>query len=167
MIPVTDSALRSVDSSDPADARLSSGAQRAALAAIYVITLALSLHRLDLPLLEFYPVRQIQTADITRTLYQVDWNILKPVRYNGSELKAFILEFPLYNAVAALGYAATGGVHESIGRLVSVAGWLGAGFCLYVLVRRYFGDTTALVSLFFFHMSRIGIQVSRSFSRRL
>lgn len=153
----------------PADVRASSAPRihrasvTAALAGIYLVTLTLTLHRIDLPLLEFYPVRQVQTAEITRNLYRVDHNIFVPKRFSGPELRAFILEFPLYNAVVALGYAVSGGVHATLGRLVSVGSWLGAGLCLFALVRPYYGDRVALGSLFFFHMSRLGIQVSRSF----
>lgn len=139
------------------------GATLAVFAGIYAVTLALTLYRIDAPLLDYYPVRQVQTAEITRNLYRADHNPFVPKRFNGPDLKAFILEFPLYNSVVALGYALTGGVHETIGRLVSLACWIGAGLCLFGFVRPNYGDAVALASVFFFHLSRIGIQISRSF----
>lgn len=134
-----------------------------ALIAIYVTTLAVSLYRIDLPLLEFFPVRQVQTAEITRNLYRADHNLLYPSRYEGRELKPFVFEFPFYNAVVAVGYAMAGGAYDAIGRVVSIASWLGAGVCLFLMTRRYYGDVVALATLFFFHMSRLGIMTSRSF----
>lgn len=109
-----------------ASAAKPNGAARALLH-VAGLGLALRLLRLDLPILEFYGERQIQTAEITRNLWREGFGgfLFPHVYWQGREAVYFVLEFPLYNALVASLYALTGGVREVLGRLVSIAAWVG------------------------------------------
>ena len=51
---------------------------------IILIGLTIRLWKIDIPLLEFNPSRQIQTAEITRNLYREGFKVLTPsVHYLG------------------------------------------------------------------------------------
>ena len=130
---------------------------------ILSIGLLLRLYKLDIPLLEFYPTRQVQTAEITRNLYNRGFNILKPeVGYFGPEYVPFLFEFPLYNFVVASIYLLTGPI-EIVGRLVSIAGWAIAAIFLYKFTLFLVNKTAALASVFFYTFSPLSILISRSF----
>ena len=126
--------------------------------------LALRLWRVDLPLLEFYPSRQIQTADIARNFYKYDLPITKPaVSYLGQDLTPFLVEFPGYNFAIAQVYRIIGSADEVIGRLFSIIGWLVSVYFLFQLAKRYVGEKAALISSFFYTFSPLSILISRSF----
>src|SRR5438034_1292376 len=115
--------------------------EKIALIAIIFVGLSVRLWRLSIPLLEFYPTRQVQTAEITRNLY-FDNNILQPsVNYFGPGHTVFALEFPIYNFVVSVLYKMFGGPNEILGRLFSISGWLLVCYFLYKITRKYF-DTT-------------------------
>lgn len=130
---------------------------------IILLGLGLRLYKLNLPLMEFYPSRQIQTADITRNFIKNDFNLFKPtVTYLGRGYTPFLVEFPGYNfAVAAIYYFF--GVNEIYGRLFSLAGWVISIFLLYKITFRLFSRTSALIAIFFYALSPLSVLVSRSF----
>lgn len=130
---------------------------------IVFIGLILRLYKIDLPLLEFYPSRQIQTAEITRNLYREGFNILKPnVRYLGPGPNLFLVEFPLYNSAVAVLYYIFG-LHEYLGRIFSVLGWVLSSFFLWKIANKYTGQFAANVALFFYAFSPLSVLISRSF----
>lgn len=130
---------------------------------IILLGLGLRLWRINIPLLEFYPSRQIQTAEITRNLYRESFNILKPnVRYLGPGPNLFLVEFPLYNlAVAVLYYIF--GLHEYLGRIFSVLGWVLSSFFLWKIANKYIGKFAANIALFFYAISPLSVLISKSF----
>ena len=133
------------------------------LIAILTVGLILRLWKLNIPLLEFYPTRQVQTADITRNFYQNDFNILKPtVSYLGKGYKPFLIEFPGYNFLVATLYSVFG-PHEYFGRLLSILGWAISCYFLFQIAKKYAGDLGAKAALFFYSFSPLSVLVSRSF----
>ncbi len=130
---------------------------------IFILGIVLRLWKINTPLLEFYPSRQIQTADITRNFIQNDFNLLKPtVSYSGHGYAPFLLEFPGYNfAVAVIYYFF--GINEIYGRLASLAGWVISVFLLYKIAFRLSSRTSALIAIFFYTLSPLSVLVSRSF----
>lgn len=126
--------------------------------------LALRLYRIDLPLLEFYPSRQVQTADITRNFINYDFNLLNPtVSYLGSGFQPFLIEFPGYNLAVAIIYKLAGSTNEIYGRLFSIAGFLIASVFLFKLAKMLTSGAEATIALFFFTFSPLSILISRSF----
>lgn len=131
---------------------------------ILAIGLLVRLYKIDIPLLEFYPSRQVQTAEITRNFYRGGLNILSStVHYLGPGPGTFLVEFPLYNYVVAGIYTLTGEVNEVLGRLFSIFGWLISCYFLFQLAKKYTSDFGAKVALFFYTFSPLSILVSRSF----
>lgn len=131
---------------------------------IVLLGLSIRLYKIDIPLLEFYPTRQIQTAEITRNLYADEFNLFKTrVHYFGPGNVLFLLEFPLYNAVIALIYKLVGQPLEIYGRLMSIVGWLLASIFLFRITRRLTNNRIALFSLFIYSFSPLSVIVSRSF----
>lgn len=126
--------------------------------------LTLRVWKLDIPLLEFYPTRQVQTAEITRNLYRDGFNILKPsVNYLGPDSRLFLVEFPGYNFIVALLYKIVGAPHENLGRIFSITGWLVASIFLFLLAKKIADTFVAMVALFFYSFSPLSVMVSRSF----
>lgn len=131
---------------------------------ILTLGLFLRLYKINLPLLEFYPSRQVQTAEITRNFFRGGINILSPtVHYLGPGSGTFLVEFPLYNSVVASIYKLTGGVDEVWGRLFSIFGWLISCYFLFKIAQRFIGNFGSRVALFFYTFSPLSILVSRSF----
>lgn len=131
---------------------------------ILVVGLSLRLYKLDLPLLEFYPSRQIQTAEVTRNLYREGFAVLTPtVHYLGPQNNLFLVEFPLYNLAVASLYWLGGGVDETFGRLFSILGFVISFILLYKLAREYVGKVGTVTALFFYSFSPLSILISRSF----
>jgi 4-amino-4-deoxy-L-arabinose transferase-like glycosyltransferase len=73
------------------------------------------------------------------------------------------LEFPLLNLITAVFYILCGGVHEWIGRLVSISFFAGSVIFLFNLIRRLFEERTALVTIVIFSISPLGLIYSRAF----
>lgn len=130
---------------------------------ILLLGLAIRLYKINIPILEFYPSRQIQTADITRNFLQNDFNILNPtVSYYGPGYTPFLIEFAGYNFLIAILYKFFGTI-EVIGRYVSLAGWLIATILIYKIALKVGSKTIAHLSALFYCMSPLSVLVSRSF----
>ena len=130
---------------------------------IVIVGLLIRIWRIDLPLLEFYPTRQVQTAEITRNLSK-DFDLLKPkVHFYGPGEGLFLLEFPLYNLPIAIFYKFVGSPQEYFGRLFSILGWGISALILYKLARKYTGEFCALSSVFIYTFSPLSVLTSRSF----
>lgn len=130
---------------------------------IIVLALALRLYRINLPLLEFYSIRQIYTADIARNILKSNFNILYPqVSFMGPGPVYSILEFPLYSTIVAIFYYLFG-EFEVFGRLLSILFFLLSSFVVYQISKNIYGFKTGLIALFLFNLYPLGILVSRSF----
>lgn len=131
---------------------------------IIFIGLTLRLWKLDIPLLEFYPSRQIQTANITKNLIEDNFNFLYPrVDYFGPSTPYYLIEFPGYNLAVSLISALFGGFEDIHGRIVSILSYILASIFLYLLVKRALGNNVALYSITFFSLSPLNILTSRAF----
>src|SRR3990167_2603756 len=89
---------------------------------IILSALIVRIIRINQPLLEFFPPRQTQTAEITRNIYVNGWpDFWTPkVRYftNGAPIP-YVLEFPFYNGIVATAYHLFG-PNVIWGRIVSL-----------------------------------------------
>ncbi len=125
------------------------------------------LFSINQPLLEFFPPRQTQTAEITRNIYKNGWpDFWTPkVRYfTSGEPIPYVLEFPLYNGLVAALYHLLG-PNTIWGRLVSLVFFVGASVIFYQLVKltmKQFNNLTILATLFF-TSSPLHILAGRSF----
>ena len=103
------------------------------------------------PILEVAGWRQCSTASIARNFYYNGMNIFYPQVLEGGTTNGIVgeTEFHLYTFVVALLYKIFG-VHEYLGRLVSITAFCGGAFFLYRLSRKYVDVTTSLIALLFY-----------------
>ena len=99
------------------------------LAFIFAGVLIRLIH-IDLPILEGAITRQIQTAVITRNLLENGFDFLHPQINYLPEPRYYTLEPPVYNSIVALLYLVFG-VHEYLGRLISVLCFAGTAFFIF------------------------------------
>jgi len=126
--------------------------------------IAIRLINITMPILEGTAMRQVQTAMIARNFYRDGFNILYPrVDFFGNSAGYLVLEFPLFNVLAALGYKTLGGVHEWVGRLLSILFFSGAASFLYGITKRLFSIKTAIWALFIFGILPLSVIFSRTF----
>lgn len=131
---------------------------------ILILGLTLRLWKLNIPLLEFYPTRQVQTAEITQNLIKDNFNFLYPrVDYYGPANIYYLYEFPGYNLIVTSIHKFLGNVNDINGRIVSIFSYLIATIFLYKIVRELFNKQIGLIAILFFSLSPLNILTSRSF----
>lgn len=125
---------------------------------------AIRIYNIDIPLLEFYPSRQIQTSDITRNFIKNKFSLLKPtISYLGQGYTPFLFEFPGYNLTVAAFYYLFG-INETIGRLISVLGWFIAAILIYKIgLELNLKRTAVYIAVIFYTLSPLSVLISRSF----
>jgi Dolichyl-phosphate-mannose-protein mannosyltransferase len=132
---------------------------------IFIITIGilLRLYGITAPLLDSHQLRQTQTAMMAKNIYADNMNIFKTrLDFVGDKSNYIIFEFPLMHGISALLYNIFG-VHDVIGRLVSVAFSIGALFMIYGLARYFLSIDAALVALTVYTLSPMDIFFSRAF----
>lgn len=118
-----------MESADPQQRRRRAGL----VAALAVAGLLAHLPLLDEPLLEGAAGKQTHTAMIARNFHRGRATFARPVVDDLGTPGYFVKELPVVPALAAALYDVTGGVDESLGRLVSLVAWL-AGVPLVVVL---------------------------------
>ncbi len=127
---------------------------------IFLLGLAFRLWGITNPLLDFHSWRQTDTAAIARNFYLNGMNILQPrldVLPGYEELG-----FPLYSYVVAILYLFFG-IHEILGRLVSIIFSLGSMWYLYLLAEKYFNHWVGLIAILFFSILPMSVYYTRTF----
>ena len=116
------------------------------------------------PILEVAGWRQCHTASVARNFYYNGMNIFYPQVLNSGNTEGYLggSEFNIYPFVVAILYKLFG-VHEYLGRLVSIIVFCGGAFFLYKLTRKYAGSTTGLITLLFYTFNPYIFFYSRSF----
>ncbi len=126
----------------------------------------LRLYDLTDPPLDFHPTRQLHSAMIARGMYYQslpsasDWQRQMAVRQWKAE---GVLEPPVMETLAVVGYRLVGGVEVWIPRLLSILFWLAGGLALFDLSRRLAGIDGALIGLALYLFLPYGAIASRSF----
>src|SRR3989339_1699883 len=104
---------------------------------IILLGLTVRLINIGFPLLEYFPERQTQTAEITRNIYKNGWpDFWTPkVRYftDGKPIP-YVLEFPLYNGIIVILYHLFG-PNIIFGRLLSLTLFIISSIIFYKLVQ--------------------------------
>jgi len=133
------------------------------LAVIVVVGLVPRLHEISLPILTFHAWRQCDTAAIARNILRSGFDVFHPqVDYHGRGPTYAETEFQFYGLVVALCYAVVG-VHEVVGRLVSLAFFLATLPPLLYLTRRLVGTEGMPFCLLFVMASPLYVAMSRAF----
>lgn len=133
------------------------------LTVVVLLGLAIRLYGISLPLLDSHQGRQTLTAMMARNLYEDNINIFcTRLDIFGNRPGYIIMEFPLMHSITALLYTLFG-VHDIIGRLVSVAFSMGAMFLMYCLARKFLSIIGAFAALSLYAFSPMNIFFSRAF----
>lgn len=128
---------------------------------ILILSILIKFIHIDLPLLEGSVGRQLSTAMTTRNIFRGE-NIFLPKIDEGPFPHYVMLEFPIFNIIVAALYKIFG-MHDVLGRLVSILSIIVATVFLFRLVRRFFSYDVAFLSAIFFNLSPISIIYSRSY----
>ena len=127
---------------------------------VFFIALVFRLWGVTNPLLDFHGWRQTLTATIAYNFYVDGMNVFNPSPNRLNQLGAH--EFPLYTYLIAILYKILG-FHEIMGRLVAIAFSMGSLWFLYLLGKRYFDKTSAIVACGFFAVLPFSVYYSRTF----
>lgn len=117
---------------------------------------------IDLPILEGANSRQIQTALITRNLLVNGFDFLHPQINSLPEPRYYILEPPLYNTLVAFLYLPFG-VHEYLGRLVSILSFAGTCYFIYRIASVHINASAARAAVLAFSLFPLSIIFTRAF----
>ncbi len=117
---------------------------------IILLALAVRLVAINAPYTSVHWIKQLQIAPIANNFYEHGYNILWPeTDYSADRPGLIEIEFQLVTFLTALLYPIFG-VHEWVGRAVTILFSLGSMVLLYALLRRYLGDRPAAFGLLFF-----------------
>ncbi len=130
------------------------------LLGIFFTALAFRLWGVTNPLLDFHSWRQTLTATMAYNFYAEGMNFLIPRPNMINSIHHF--EFPLYTYLVALLYKVFG-FHEIFGRLVSIFFGMASIWFLYLLGKRYFDETSAIVACGFYAVLPFSVYYSRTY----
>jgi len=117
---------------------------------IILLALAVRLVAINAPYTSIHWIKQLQIAPIARNFYEDGYNILWPETDYSADRPGYIeIEFQLVTFLTALLYPIFG-IHEWVGRAVTISFSIGSLILLYALLRRYLGARPAAFGLLFF-----------------
>lgn len=131
---------------------------------IIILGFSVRLINIEKPILEVASWRQCDTATVARNFHGHGMNILYPEMVGMGDVKGYAgqTECHIYPYTVAMLYKLFG-VHEYLGRLVSIMAFCGGAFFLYKLARKYFDKTPGLIALLFYTFNPYMFFYSRSF----
>ncbi len=139
-----------------ADAPTSPGAsasrlpRRQVVFLILLLAVAVRLIGFNAPYIDGHWIKQLQVAPVAKNFYLHGYNLLWPETDYSADQPGYIeIEFQLVTFLTALLYKLFG-MHEWVGRLVTVAFSLGTMLLLWRLLARYLGERPAFWGLLFY-----------------
>src|SRR3989338_4719488 len=116
------------------------------------------------PILEYFPERQTQTAEITRNIYANGWpDFWTPkIRYEKGYPTPLVLELPIYNLITA-GLYSSFGQNLILGRLVSIFAYLISSIFFALIILKHSDKKLLFPALLVFVFSPLHVLVSRSY----
>jgi hypothetical protein len=133
------------------------------LSGLVLVGVSLRLVRITGPFVEHWAWREADVAMIAENFYRHGFNLLYPqINWAGDAPGYVGTEFPLVPFLAAIGYLIFG-VHEWIGRAVSVGFFAASVPVFYLLVRKVFGRESAAFAASIYVLVPLGIFSSRCF----
>jgi hypothetical protein len=131
------------------------------VALIVGLALAVRLFGLTRPYISAHWIKQLQIAPIALNFYKHGYNILWPETDYSADTPGYIeIEFQLVTWLTALLYPLFG-VHEWVGRLVTISFSMVGIWLLYLLVRRHLGRRAATYGLLFYSFAPSSVYFSR------
>ncbi|MFI5252169.1 MAG: ArnT family glycosyltransferase [Bacteroidota bacterium] len=130
---------------------------------ILLATLLIRLPHLTSPMIGVQSWRQADTAAMARNFYENGFHILHPqIDWRGNTSGEVESEFPLFPFIAALLYKLFG-VHDFFGRLLSICCSVLTVYVLYLFVKDWFDEKTALWSGLLYGILPLNIFFGRAF----
>ena len=116
---------------------------------IILLALVVRLVAINAPYTSIHWIKQLQIAPIAKNFYEDGYNILWPETDYSADRPGYIeIEFQLVTFLTALLYPIFG-IHEWVGRAVTISFSIGSLILIYALLRRYLGDRPATFGLLF------------------
>lgn len=140
------------------------------LGLILLLGFLLRFYKIDSPVADWHSWRQADTAAVARNFYKEGFNPFFPKYDDMSGVAEYpipnpnryrFVEFPIYNSLVYFLYFLNGGVDEKLARLVSIFMSLGSAIFLFLIVRKYWGITSGLLSSLVFLALPFNIYFSR------
>ncbi len=133
------------------------------IAAILLITFLTRLAGINNPILGWHSWRQSDTASIARNFFEYGFNILYPqINWGGSGTGYVESEFHIYPFIVSLFYIVSG-ADDAVGRLISLLFSVLSVFGLYLLVKKFIDEKTALWSALIYSILPLNIFYGRAF----
>jgi Dolichyl-phosphate-mannose-protein mannosyltransferase len=129
---------------------------------LLLLALGLRLYGVTNPLTDHHYWRQTDTAAIARNFATIEMNIMQPMLDWQGERGYAEVEFQLYTFLIAVLYKVVG-VHDSLGRMLSVLFSMVGWFVLYDMARRMFGRSAALGAVALYSIAPLAVFFGRSF----
>jgi 4-amino-4-deoxy-L-arabinose transferase-like glycosyltransferase len=135
-----------------------------AAVALALLAVAVRIPGIGEPPFEFHPTRQYRSLILARSYALADDNI-SPAAIAAREAARGnrVLEPPLVELATAAAYRLIGKEHLWVGRVVSLASWVVAGFFVLLLGRRFGGDFGGITAMAVFLLNPFAVVASRSF----
>lgn len=141
------------------------------LVIIFLAAFIFRLYKFNNPIADWHSWRQADTSAVSRNFVNFGFDLLHPRFDDLSNVPSGLdnpngyrfVEFPLYNLAQAGFYKIFNYFSlEESGRLVTIFSSLFSGLIIYLLVKKYAGEISALISLFFFAFLPFNIYYSRT-----
>ena len=130
---------------------------------VLLVAIAARLYSVGAPLTDGGQERQTQVATIARNLYRENLNVFYPRMDSFAPDPGYVtLEFPLQPTLMAVAYHAFG-IHDVIGRLITIAFSMGSVMFMYLLASRFFlPSNTALAATAVYALTPMSIYFGRA-----
>jgi 4-amino-4-deoxy-L-arabinose transferase-like glycosyltransferase len=133
-----------------------------AILAILLFALALRLYHIDFPICGYHAWRQADTAAMAINFYENGFHLFTPqIDWGGNSAGYVETEFPIYSYLVSLCDLLTGPM-DFWGRLISVVLSIATIYGLYLLVRKFIDEKTALLAALFYAVIPLSIYYSRT-----
>ncbi len=134
------------------------------LAVLLVVALGVRLYQIDSLSNTFHLDRQLYTAQMVRGQYWGNDPSVPEWRRKIAMLnQPPMLEPPIVQTIALVGYQLTGGEHLWIPRVFSAVMWVIGGWFMFLTAKKLVREEAALVAVAFYLFTAFGIAASRSF----
>lgn len=140
------------------------------LVAILLLGFVLRLYRIDNPIGDWHAFRQADTSAVSKEFLRNGFNVLTPTYFDISNIQSGkdnpngyrMVEFPVFNIFQAGAYSLIGFMTlEQWGRLVTIFSSLASILFIFLLVRRYANEPTAVFSAFFYAVLPFSVYYGR------
>jgi hypothetical protein len=133
------------------------------LAGLITLTLVVRLYNITFPVAGWHSWRQSDTAAMARNFAEERFDIMYPaIDWRGATPGYVECEFQVYTFLVALLYKFFG-IYEIFGRLLSVLCSIGTVLGLFLLVKKFVDERTALWSVFLYAVLPLSIFYGRAF----